>query len=95
MVSKVSYCKGYPIGQLRRFDGWREAKSPGGALGSTSSMVESEGSYATARDGIVFLHSDYVVTEGPFRTTETIFSEVTNDWKRFCSEHLRFEVPEL
>jgi len=95
VISEVNYCRAYPIGKLRQFQGWREANSPG--IGATPAVpaVNPRPSDGKGSEMIVFLHADYVVTEGPFRSTATIFGEVTKDWKRFCEEYLGFEVPDL
>jgi hypothetical protein len=43
----------------------------------------------------LYLHKDYVVTEGVFVDQDVVFDEVTLDWKDFCEETLGFEVPDF
>jgi hypothetical protein len=74
------YCKAYTIGTLRQFGGWAELPEPGTAL---------------ADDAICFIWDDYVVRSGdPFQDGGSIFDSVTPEWRAFCSDVLRFDVPE-
>ncbi len=43
----------------------------------------------------LYLHENYVVTEGIFMDEDVIFDDVTPEWKEFCQEDLGFEVPDF
>ncbi|HEY6804826.1 MAG TPA: ankyrin repeat domain-containing protein [Pyrinomonadaceae bacterium] len=43
---------------------------------------------------VVFLHQDYTVTKSIWTGEDVIFDKVTDDWKEFCNNELRFAVPD-
>lgn len=43
----------------------------------------------------LYLHENYVVTEGIFMDEDVIFDEVTPEWIEFCETTLAFEVPDF
>jgi len=45
-------------------------------------------------DDVVFLHQDYTVTKSIWTGEDVVFDKVTNDWKEFCNNELRFAVPD-
>ena len=45
-------------------------------------------------DDVVFLHQDYTVTKSMWSGENVIFSDVTDQWKEFCKNELRFAVPD-
>jgi hypothetical protein len=45
--------------------------------------------------GHLYLHENYVVTEGIFMDEDVVFDDVTPEWKDFCEETLGFEVPDF
>jgi hypothetical protein len=45
-------------------------------------------------DDIVFLHQDYTVTRSMWAGEEVIFNDVTEQWREFCNNELRFVVPD-
>jgi hypothetical protein len=46
----------------------------------------------TAED-VIYIHDDFVVRRGIFPEDEVVFDHVTDEWKRFCQERLKFEIP--
>lgn len=47
-----------------------------------------------ADDDVVFLHQDYTVTKSIWAGEDVIFDNVTEQWKDFCNNELRFAVPD-
>jgi ankyrin repeat protein len=47
-----------------------------------------------ADDDVVFLHHDYTVTKSIWSGEDVIFDSVTDQWKDFCNNELRFAVPD-
>ena len=42
----------------------------------------------------MFLHEDYTVTESMWHNENVIFNQVTPEWKQFCTNQLRFRIPD-
>jgi ankyrin repeat protein len=45
-------------------------------------------------DDVVFLHQDYTVTKSIWAGEDVVFDKVTDEWKNYCSNELRFAVPD-
>lgn len=45
-------------------------------------------------DDMVFLHQDYTVTKSMWAGENVLFDNVTEQWKEFCNNELRFAVPD-
>lgn len=75
------YCSAYHLEELRRFAGWAENRN-----GGESPQPSGE--------EVVFLHQDYKVTKSIWPNEDVIFSDVTDQWKQFCSTELSFTVPD-
>jgi ankyrin repeat protein len=74
-----NYAKGYLLGDLRKFSGWRE---------------ENENSRELSDSDVVFLHQDLRVTQLIWPGENVIFNQDTPEWRDFCSQQLQFEVPD-
>ena len=77
--SPRDYAKGYLLGDLRKFSGWRE---------------ENEKSRELSDSDVVFLHQDFTVTQLIWPGENVIFNQGTPEWRDFCSQQLQFEVPD-
>jgi hypothetical protein len=94
VVEMGRYCKAYLVRDLRRYPGWRE--DPGALRPGTEERDGEEVAVertALDDDDILYLQEDYVVTDGIFKDEHVVFSDVTDEWKRFCHEALGFELP--
>jgi hypothetical protein len=89
------YCKAYYARQFRPFADWKE----------NSAMLRKEKKYENGTeielertelkdDDILYLQENYVVTDGIFKDQNIIFDHITDEWKRFCTNELRFEIPD-
>jgi hypothetical protein len=74
------YCKVYRVGELRQFSGWAEQPAPDGQ-GLTD-------------DDLCYLWDDWTVVRSPVQEGGVIFDQVTPEWQDFCTNVLKFEVPE-
>lgn len=45
-------------------------------------------------EDVVFLHQDFTVTRSIWAGEDVVFNTVTDQWKQFCSNELRFAVPD-
>lgn len=78
-LSRENYAKGYLLGDLRKFDGWREEN------GNSRELSDSD---------VVFLHQDFTVTQLIWPGENVIFNQDTPEWRDFCSRQLQFKVPD-
>lgn len=86
-----SYCKAYPADRLRAFPGWTEDAPP---LRLQLPANEEPVAARTSELEYFYLHSDYAVRAGIFLDRDIVFSQVTPEWKAFCSAELGFRVPD-
>jgi hypothetical protein len=81
------YCAAYPLEELRRYPAWPAAEGAGAA----SDGEQAEGS---AESDVVFIHQDYKVTKSIWPDENVLFSDVTEQWKDYCRNELKFSVPD-
>lgn len=89
--SPRNYAKGYLLGELRKFSGWREEKI------NWNEMVpseENENSRELSDRDVVFLHQDFTVTQLIWPGENVISNQDTPEWRDFCSQQLQFKVPD-
>jgi hypothetical protein len=89
------YCKAYYLKDLRQFLGF-----PGNSLENGQEKHSSDGDSAGIHDKampddeIAYLHEDFTVTKSIWRDENIIFDQVTSEWKAFCIDALKFEIPD-
>lgn len=92
MTETVTYCKAYEVKDLRRYPKWKEDVS------NLQTETDDDGKEIArselADDDVLFLHANYVVTDGIVKDEHIVFDDVTDEWKAFCSSELAFEIPE-
>ena len=74
MARMGTYCKAYPVQRLRGYPAWREVDVP----------------RTLTDDDHLYLHDDYIVTDGVFVDENVVFDQVTDEWKTYCTNTLRF-----
>jgi hypothetical protein len=84
MATMGSYCKAYPIERFREYKDWSE---------QPRSSEPAEGS--DAPDNYLFLQENLTVTGGIFLDEDVVYDKVTEEWRTFCHESLKFEVPDF
>ena len=93
MKKMGSYCKAYPIKQLRQFPQWSEQpQNPRTDPSSNDKQVMGEQRTFTEED-FLYLQENYVVTDDIFLEENIIFEAVSPEWIAFCTETLKFKVP--
>ena len=93
MDSNIPYCKAYLLQDLRKYPHWSEKSENARVDKQEVDGKEVEVRRELADDSIVYLHDNYVVTDGIFRDQNVLFDDVTDEWKEFCHSSLAFEVP--
>lgn len=88
--SPANYARAYPLSELRRFSGWREAKIN---WKEAVPANENGNSHDLADNDVVFLHHDFSVTQLIWPGENVIFDQLTPEWQQFCEQELRFRVP--
>jgi uncharacterized protein len=89
------FCTAYPIEEFRQFPGWTENQDgPPANRSNGSSHSSAAPAEASADDGILFLHQNYVVTKSIWDDEQIVFNQFSEDWKTFCHEVLQFRVPD-
>lgn len=86
------YCKAYHLGDLKEFPGWSESRINWRQV--KSSHASGQADEAFTDQTIVFLHQDFTVTESMWPDENVIFNQVTQEWKEFCVNKLKFIVPD-
>ena len=93
MAEMSSYCKAYEARKLAAYPHWQpdldnleqpEAEEPD---------HEPERRTELEDDDVLYLHEDFIVTDGIFRDEHVIFDKVTDLWKEACNTQLGFEIP--
>lgn len=95
MAQNSAYCKAYLASNFRAFPGWsektkslRKGKKMEHGKEVEFDRTEIEG------DDVLYLHDSYIVTDGIFKDENIVFDALTDEWKSFCHEHLRFSIPD-
>lgn len=93
MPEMGNYCKAYRLATFHSFPGWTE-----NAANARPKDEDGDGRDTTPReltdDSILYLHENYVVTDGIFMDQHVIFDRVDSAWKEFCQNELGFKIPD-
>ena len=93
MAKMGSYCKAYPIEKLREFTKWEQNAKLNLAGGGGAEGDDSEEESHPFKGRYLFLQDNFTVTEGVFIDEQIVFDKITEDWKKFCTDALQFEIP--
>lgn len=87
------YCKAYAIKAFKDYANWDRL----------SQKIKKEKKIQDAREVLVereftdndylYLHENFVVTDGIHSDQNIIFDQVTPEWKDFCIDTLKFHFP--
>jgi hypothetical protein len=89
------YCKAYSIKELRKFHKWKEKKENARTEKKVTNGKEIEAPRKLSSDDYLYLHENYVVTDGIFADKNIIFNSTTKEWKNFCENDLKFRIPDF
>lgn len=87
------YCKAYPIQRFREFSGWKENALNARKEARKIDGVDTEAPRELGEDAFLYLQEDFTVTDGIFLEKNVIFDAVTSEWKEFCVNTLKLEIP--
>jgi len=87
------YCKAYPIQRFREFSGWKENAENAAKETKQVDGNEIEAVRELTDTDYLYLQEDFTVTDGIFLEENVIYDDVTPEWKEFCLQTLKFEVP--
>ena len=78
------YCSAFHLKDLRRYPAWTENE----ISGADSNAKQLNG------DDVVFVHGDFSVTRSIWTNEDVVFDKITDEWKNFCIDELKFTVPD-
>lgn len=87
------YCKAYPIQRFREFSGWIEIAENARKETKQVDGKEIEVIRELTDADYLYLQEDFTVTDGIFLEENVIYDDVSPQWKEFCAQTLKFEVP--
>jgi len=95
MAQNSPYCKAYLAKSLRAFVGWTETTTN---LRKKREIVDGK-DVETERtriedEDVLYVHDCYIVTDGIFKDENIVFDNVTDEWKKFCTEQINFSIPQ-
>jgi hypothetical protein len=95
MAQNSAYCKAYLASSFRAFPGWTEktANLRKGKKTENGKEVLFDRSKIEDAD-VLYLHDSHIVTDGIFKDENIVFDAVTEEWKKFCDEVLKFSIPD-
>ncbi len=87
--SMHAYQKAYLLQDLRKYGAWNEDEYQ-----PSTDQADADSNPNLEDDTIVYLRDDYSVATDVFDESPAIFSNVTDEWKEFCSTDLSFSIPD-
>ncbi len=88
------YCKAYSLKKLREYSHWNEqTENIKTEKKQVDENVVEVDRHLTDAD-ILYLQENYVVTDGIFKDENIIFNNITPEWKDFCTNVLKFSIPD-
>lgn len=87
------YCKSYKLSQLREFPNWAEKAENARIVRKEVDGEIIESPRELTDDDYVYLHENFLVTDGIFIDENIIFSDVTPEWIEFCRNVLSPDSP--
>jgi hypothetical protein len=95
MAQNSAYCKAYLANNLKAFPGWTEKTTnlrKGKKMEDGKEIVFDRTKIED--NDILYLHDSYIVTDGIFKDENIVFDTLTDEWKKFCHENLKFSIPD-
>jgi hypothetical protein len=85
METTSKYCKAYLVADLSRFPEWSEKATSG------RNPEEPHSPQKPGDKTFLYLHDDFVVTDGIFRHENIVFDDVNPPWIEYCQSVLHFD----
>lgn len=93
MAKMGSYCRTYKIATLRQFPGWSEKTENARKEKRQMDGVEVEAPRELTENDFLYVQENLSVTDGIYIDENIIYDDITPEWKTFCHDTLKFEVP--
>ena len=84
------YCKAYHITNFREYKTWKEKAENARLEKKEVDGKEIESPRELTEEDFLYLHENYIVTDGIYLDENIIFDDVTGEWKEFCDNTLKF-----
>jgi hypothetical protein len=88
------YCKAYHARSFRAYPNWMENRDNFRKTKQNVDGKEVEVPREVTDDDVLYLQENYTVTDGIFLDQNIVFDNLTPEWQEFCTETLKFELPE-
>jgi hypothetical protein len=88
-----TYCKAYSLAKFRQFPNWLEKSENARKEPKGENDTQSEAPRKLTDKDYLYLHENFIVTDGIFEENNVIFDHITPDWEKFCAEVLNFKAP--
>jgi hypothetical protein len=92
MKKTGKYCKAYLLGDLRAYPAWIEKTENARKTDENGKTLFHP--RVLTDDSIVYVQENYTVTDDIYMDENVIFDDVTPEWLNYCTQVLRFIVPE-
>lgn len=89
------YCKAYHITKFRDYKHWKEKAENARLEKKEIDGKDVEAPRELTEKDFLYLHENYTVTDGIYLDENIIFDDTTDEWKKFCDNILKFEVPDF
>ncbi len=94
MSEMSKYSKAYLAERFREFPKWSEYLQNLRKEKKTDDGKEIEVERTELKDNdVLYIHDNYVVTDGFYKDENIIFDKVDDEWKGFCTDTLKLEIP--
>lgn len=95
MAAMGRYCKAYPVGVLRAYEGWSEQSQDAKPVSAANNGNQPAVPRTLTDEDYLFVQENFIVTDSIFMDENIIFDAVTPEWLQFCKEKLAFGVPQF
>ena len=95
MAQNSAYCKAYLASTFRKFSKWTEKTTnlrKGKKVENGKEIVFDRTKIED--NDVLYLHDSHIVTDGIFKDENIVFDTLTDEWKSFCREELKFSIPD-
>ncbi len=87
------FCKAYLVKEFKKYPGWKINTNNLRKISQMKNGREEKVPRPISDNDILYLHDNWVVTDGIWPDEYIVFQEITSEWKKFCQEVLKFRVP--
>jgi len=89
-----TYCKAYSLARLRQYPNWKELSENTRKEKNADNGQDVAVPRKLSENDYLYLHDNFVVTDGIFEDQNIIFNDITPEWEQFCKDVLQFKIPD-